>query len=440
MSIVTPRSPTPRARRSPTTPRLRGGHAFSVVLAFILAISACSGGDSGDRWAGTELDSAGVHLVHNPDGGIWGDGEAWTFQEELDLGTLEGAPELQFGQITALDVDAGGNLYVGDSQAREIRVFGSDGTYLRTVGAPGSGPGELGQSIAAVFADSGGALRAVDVMNQRVNAYAPDGSPSGSFPLDFRGGIPVRWAQLPSGQLVAQLRGMQIPGMDAHEEGDPLVVFSSEGAVVDTLHHLPRGKMMELSGGGMPKITLFETEPIWALSPEGTLLTAVNTDYRVAVRNADATVRLVLTKAFVARPVEEADQRAFRRLLRETMSNQGQPPRIVEMMMENISFADTYPAFGNLLAGPGGTVWVQRIITASDVRGDEDVEIDPQDLGSPDWDVFDSDGRFLGTVTLPRRFTPMKVVDDAIYGIRLDDLDVQHVLRLRVMGASPPVT
>lgn len=432
MNVPHHRSPAGLPRSSRVTRSFGFGVSLATTLALALPGWACSGGEAGGGWAGTELDSAGVHVVHNPEEGTWAEGEAWTFEKDLDLGALEGAPELQFGQVTALDVGTGGEIYVADSQAREIRVFGADGAYLRTLGSAGSGPGELGQSIAAVFAGSDGTVQVVDVMNQRVSTYAADGSSDGSFPLDMRQGIPVRWAQLPSGQLVAQLRGMQIPGMDAHEAGDPLVVFSVEGEVVDTLHHLPRGKMMEMQAGRMPTITLFETEPVWALGSDGTLLTAVNTDYRVEVRGPDAAIRHVLTKAFQPRPVEEADKRAFLRLIRETMEAQAPSPQVVEMMMNNISFADSYPAFGNLLAGPRGTVWVQRIITAADLGGDENMEIDPQDLGSPDWDVFGTDGRFLGTVTLPARFTPMKVVDDALYGVQRDDLDVQHVVRLRL--------
>ena len=412
-----------------------------TLCAFLaLSLAACSGGDAGGEWAGTELDSAGIHLVHNPAEGLWSEGEAWTFEEDLRIGALEGPVELQFGQITAMDVDAEGNIYVADSQAQEIRVFGSDGSHLRTLGGPGNGPGELGGQLTAVFADDDGRVRVVDLMNQRVNTFAPDGSSAGSFPLDMTGGIPMRWEELPSGRLLAQLRGMNMPGMDAHEEGDPLVVFSDEGEVVDTVHYLPRGQMMDFSGG-VPSFTLFETEPLWEAGPGGTLLTAVNTDYRVQVRDADASIRHVLTRPFERRPVEEADKEVFLRLMRQAMEDQGQaPPQAIDMMMDRVSFAESYPAFGNLLAGPLGSVWVQRILTASDVRGEEDVEIDPQDLGSPDWDVFDPQGRFLGVVTLPRRFTPMTVREDALYGVWLDDLDVQHVLRLRIQGASTPTT
>ena len=56
-----------------------------------------------------------------------------------------------------------------------------------------------------------------------------------------------------------------------------------------------------------------------------------------------------------------------------------------------------------------------------------------QDIGSRDWDVFDPTGRFLGVVTMPPRFTPRIILGGKIYGIWRDDLDVQYVVRLRII-------
>ena len=57
-----------------------------------------------------------------------------------------------------------------------------------------------------------------------------------------------------------------------------------------------------------------------------------------------------------------------------------------------------------------------------------------EEAGSPDWDVFDREGRFLGVVTMPPRFRPSLFLDDTIYGVWRDELDVQYVVRLRIVG------
>jgi hypothetical protein len=57
-----------------------------------------------------------------------------------------------------------------------------------------------------------------------------------------------------------------------------------------------------------------------------------------------------------------------------------------------------------------------------------------QDLGSSEFDVFDAEGRYLGMVAMPDRFTPLRFVGDAVYGVWQDELDVQYVVRLRIGG------
>ncbi len=55
-------------------------------------------------------------------------------------------------------------------------------------------------------------------------------------------------------------------------------------------------------------------------------------------------------------------------------------------------------------------------------------------MGAGEWDVFDAAGWFLGVVTMPPDFAPMLFVHDQIYGIWRDELDVQYVVRLRLVG------
>ena len=50
--------------------------------------------------------------------------------------------------------------------------------------------------------------------------------------------------------------------------------------------------------------------------------------------------------------------------------------------------------------------------------------------------MFDNEGRFLGVVSMPRRFQPVLFVDDKIYGIQRDELDVQYVVRLGIVKGA----
>jgi hypothetical protein len=78
-------------------------------------------------------------------------------------------------------------------------------------------------------------------------------------------------------------------------------------------------------------------------------------------------------------------------------------------------------------------MWVQHIQSPSTVPEGEDWN-PLEDAGAPDWDVFDSNGRYLGVVSMPARFQPRMIRDDKIYGVWRDELDVQYVARMRIVG------
>ena len=77
--------------------------------------------------------------------------------------------------ITALSVSSQGDLIVTDLAASKVRVFGPDGSLLRTLGGPGEGPGELdGPNWAA--AGPNGEIRVVERGSPRVTTYWPNDS------------------------------------------------------------------------------------------------------------------------------------------------------------------------------------------------------------------------------------------------------------------------
>jgi hypothetical protein len=112
-----------------------------------------------------------------------------------------------------------------------------------------------------------------------------------------------------------------------------------------------------------------------------------------------------------------------------------QAAAMVQRILEGTQFADFYPAYAMLMGGPGGTMWVQRIRTADDVQQGGGT-FDARDVGSTTWDVFDGEGRLLGPIVMPDRFQPMRVQGAHIYGVLRDEMDVQHVVRLRVDGMT----
>jgi hypothetical protein len=63
-------------------------------------------------------------------------------EQELRIGSPND-PEVGFSRIGAVEVDRDGQVYVFEHVDQHIRVYGSDGQLVRTIGRKGTGPGEF---------------------------------------------------------------------------------------------------------------------------------------------------------------------------------------------------------------------------------------------------------------------------------------------------------
>jgi len=403
-----------------------------AVLAAAIVAAACGSEES--SWVGTVTDSAGVAIVVNPAEGMWGAAGGWTVEEELRIGALEGNPDYQFGQVGWIAVDSESRIFVLDMQAQQIKVFGADGQYERTMATRGGGPGEL-QGAMFVLMGPGDTLLVPDNANQRVNRYAPDGTSLGSFRMSFEDGIPMMFRATQSGTIAKQVRPLSLPGQPAVENPmDAIVTLAADGTVVDTLMSFESGETFKFSGAA-PEFNIYSPEPVWDLNEAGNLLFAINDDYRINVYASGGELMQIVTKPFTRKPVSDRDKDAMMGFIERAWKDAGVPAQMIDQLRSAIHFGESFPAFASVVAGPEGSIWVQHVKVASELSEDEYESFNPiEDTGAADWDIFDSDGRFLGVLTMPSRFTPRVIRDDLIYGVWRDELDVQYVMKLKLIG------
>ncbi|MGD8698712.1 MAG: 6-bladed beta-propeller [Gemmatimonadales bacterium] len=402
-----------------------------IVLLLAGALAACGGGET--RWAGTMTDSAGVTIVSNPAVGIWAPGDEWTFAEEMRIGALEGEAEYQFGQVGFIALDSKDQIYVTDIQAQHIQVYAPDGSYVRTIGQRGSGPGEF-LGAAFVLVGPGDTLLVPDVQNQRINRFAPDGSSLGSVRIELQQGLPILFQGTDNGVMAQQVRQFALPGQPAIENPqDAIRILAPDGTIQDTLLTFASGETFRLSGGA-PQFKFYSAEPAWDINDER-LLFAVNDDYRIGVYSTAGELERVITKSFERKPVAQRDKDALMTFLESAWADAGVPAEAINQLKQNVSYGESFPAFATLTTGPAGTTWVQHVQAASELSEDEYASWNPiEDTGGAEWDVFDSQGRYLGLVTMPRRFAPRVFRGEDIYGVWRDELDVQYVVKLRIIG------
>lgn len=399
-----------------------------LVGLLLLTSSACTRGGVHPEWAGTISDSAGVVVVSNPEEGLWAEGKAWILEEDLRIGTFGGDLNYQFGQVGTIALSSRDEIFVSDLQSQEVRVFSPEGRYLRTLGGPGSGPGELGRGASEVLITSGDTVLVVDRQNRRINRYGPDGATLESAPLFPERERPLRFKQNGPGRLGAQLRPLRSPTQPVVDARDAIVGVESSGVFGDTLLRVPTGGLFQGAG-----IRYFTSEPMWDLTDSLTVIYGVNSEYRIGFYDSAASLRRVVTKPFAPALITERDIRAIFFFLDQAWLDAGVPPSRLEQNRQAVSFAEFFPTYFTFAQGPEGSLWVQGVRPPGELSDEELVRYNFQeDFGATEWDVFDREGKYLGVVEMPHRFQPRAFYDDKIYGVWRDDLDVQYVLRLRI--------
>jgi hypothetical protein len=110
------------------------------------------------------------------------------------------------------------------------------------------------------------------------------------------------------------------------------------------------------------------------------------------------------------------------------------------------SIPDSKPAIENILVGRQGRIWIQ-VATPGYRREDPDFDPSDPDAVADEWhepvafDVFESDGRYLGHVRAPEGFsvypTPV-IAGEQVWAVTRGDFGVNRIVRIRVLPADRP--
>jgi hypothetical protein len=383
---------------------------FAPVVLFVpLAVAGCGDAATTSGWSGTmtTLENGAV-LVSNPATGLWGDG-GWTLTEELRIGRLEGEGPDLFGDIYGVAADDEGRIWVLDRQAKELRVFSAEGQHLWTLGREGGGPEEFRDPI-GLDKDPQGRFWVVDPGNGRYSIWNPDGTHAENWERPLAG-YSVPWP----GMIDREGRLMD----EAFVAGQWIVLrFNDTGQPVDTVP-VPRRDDMEFfdhatpGGGRIMAAVPFRPGLPSTLDRRGYIWSGRSENYRLVQQDLATgdTARIVEREWQPAQVTREDREQAVENL--EWFTRQG--GRVDASRMPS-----TKPAFSGMMVDDLGHLWVAP----------------PQGEGEAGrtFDLFDPEGRFLGTLTTPvainRRYTHFS--GDHLYTVATDDMDVPYVVRMRL--------
>ncbi len=391
-----------------------------LAVAGAVALSAAGvnvscAGPTDDTLARVAIDTldGGQVRVSNPDHGADPTLEDWWLEEELRIGVLQGeSPEL-FGDVGSLTADRNGAIYIADFQSAEIRVFDSDGGFLRRFGRRGEGPGEFrlllrGMTLLWQHPDR---LWIADAPH--LSAFDSLGNLVGRAP--HRIALSTHW----SGQLdsagffyeegVAQARGDSgmarrfIARFRASDDTNP--VHTADTLGLPFVSRKTRLDRHDYGTQGILEVVELPMQPsvLWAVAPSGNVWLANSAAYVLhQVSFSGDTLRTVELRRGLER-LEGAER---------------------DSLAEASGFSvDELPAYKlavkSLRVAPDGWIWVEPISAPSGGR----------------WDLFDPCGQYMGVVNGSESLEPWPIHllgAGALLGVIRDELDVEYVVRLRI--------
>jgi len=291
------------------------------------------------------------------------------------LWTIGGESEAEgevFGLVADLAVDPAGRLLVLDSQLSVLRVFSPDGEYLRAIGRPGEGPGDLSSAM-AVSALGDGSLCVLQGGLGRCSRFNPDGAYLGELALpDTLHSGARRLTRLRAAGSLLAVEGVQVkPGEDGYESRTALFTVSADGiphAIAESSRRFSLSEMVVRELGTRP----FR----WTLAPDGRLFLVRDFGDEIEVWSRGGVLAQRIDCGFAHRQRSAEEKEAVREYFRRGGGTKG----------IDIEVMDYEPDIAWLGVDGGGRLWV--------------LSSQGRDAGAAGslgvFAVFDPKGRFAG--------------------------------------------
>ena len=388
-------------------------YAFLLSIALV---TACSRGEVATR-AAAVIDTlpGGVVRVRNTAPTGWTDSSGFRLVEDLTItGTAGGTSEL--ANPDGIAVDRRGRIYVVDGT---IKLFGADGSFIRTVGRDGAGPGEY---RAAMIATAGDQLLVQDPNLARLTVF----DSAGSFVRSWRTACCMIAA--PSADTAGLVT--VLTSGDAPAQGSRYVRYTLDGVVRDTLELPPTTMTMwslKTGYGGWRAVIPFTPRREVTAPPGGGLLTGWPTEYTIVLSRTGRDSARIFARSWTPPPISSARRAAetarYRDFIIKHRQNLGGVEQSeIDRVFREGDLPPTAPAYVGLATDDAGTIWVTTD------PGDDSLHTH--------FDLFTAEGIWLGAVRAPTRLRPYGMTAwtrEAVYSIQQTTEGLPVVKRYRVV-------
>ncbi|MGA2531439.1 MAG: heparin lyase I family protein [Candidatus Aminicenantales bacterium] len=312
----------------------------------------------GARWAGKIEERGGIVAVENPADPIHR-GAALTLKEELSLGRENAGDEYSFSDISGIDADDEGRIYVLEVSDANVRVFDRNGAFLRTIGRKGQGPGEMERPVYIQI------VRSPEIF---VIDYA---GRSLSFALDgtfLRQQPTLRWIQPIRRDSRGNIIGMEI--LAPPPAGGK--VIRAYGPDLRPLFDIAKEEQ-----GARGVFDVGRPGCYCAVTTNDSIVWGDSKEYVLHVLDPGGRLVRKITKPHRSVPISSEDRETFRERYSDAVRGG-----------MRVEFRSHFPAFAGIFADDAGRIFVKTYERFGDGKG------------SFYFDVFDPEGRFSARVPM----------------------------------------
>jgi len=144
-------------------------------MGYLVSTFSYAASEQTPKWKGTISKEGDVVVVKNPREPIY-KSPILSLKEELTIGGSAANGESALSRPMDIACDNEGNIFVLERSESCIKVFDNSGKYLRKIGRPGQGPGELGFPISLSVFPARNEIFICDVGNSRLSVFSLEGN------------------------------------------------------------------------------------------------------------------------------------------------------------------------------------------------------------------------------------------------------------------------
>jgi DNA-binding beta-propeller fold protein YncE len=284
--------------------------------------------------------------------------------EELVVGQSAN-PDEAFAEVGTFVVAEDGAIYALDSKDRRIKVFDKAGKFLRLIGKPGEGPGELGLPTGLQFTPDG-QLMVEDATNRRLSFFKPSGEFIRSASIADKMGLVNIFLDAKGNYLG---REMGISGNKMFFE------IKKYDPQLKPLFTLDKTEFSVPVPGSGAKINLMELISVYQFDGTGNIFYGCNTAYEIKVFDPQGKHIQSIQKEYDEVKITQDD---IDKILARIGSASPGGPNFKDMLV----FPDYFPPFQFFLLDDQGRMYVR---TFKKGKAKDEYE----------FDVFDAEGNFI---------------------------------------------